>query len=114
MAGVAGGRSLPTERIQPHAVYQVSGIDAASWSAAGLSRLHGVLDPVTLDRLSFLGVLPVPALWLALALVVRGSPLATRAPWGLCLLLLPGAICYGLLLQGPDLAASFVSSGPPG
>jgi PAS domain-containing protein len=84
------------------------------WSASGLGRIHGALDPVSVDRLAFLAILPFPTLWLCLALSVRGSPLLERAPWVLALLLAPGAVCYALLLQGPDLAGWFVTSGPLG
>ena len=84
------------------------------WGAAGLGQVHGALPPGGADRLAFLAILPLPALWLGLALVVRGSPLVDRAPWALGLLLVPGAVCYGLLLQGPQLAHWFLLSGPYG
>lgn len=78
------------------------------WSAAELGRAHGALGPEAVDRLAFLAILPLPSLWLALALVVRGAPIAQQAPWALALLLAPGAVCYALLFQEPEVAGWFL------
>ena len=87
---------------------------ACIWAAAGLGDLHGALDPDQVDRLAYLAILPLPALWLALALVVRGSPIVQRAPWGLLLLLTPPAVCYVLLFQGPELSSWFLRNAADG
>jgi PAS domain-containing protein len=85
-----------------------------TWSAAALGGLHQAVDPLAMDRLAFLAILSFPALWLWLALVVGGSRLTERAPWALAVLLAPGAGLYALLLQGPEIAGWFLTSGPYG
>jgi PAS domain-containing protein len=72
------------------------------WSAAHVATGRVALPPRLTDALLYLGVLSVAPLWLALALRVRGAPVAVgaRAPFSIALLLAPGAICYGLLLSG--------------
>ncbi|MGH0030162.1 MAG: histidine kinase N-terminal 7TM domain-containing protein [Myxococcota bacterium] len=84
------------------------------WSAASLGQLHGALAPQDVDRMAFLAILPLPSLWLALALVVRGSPIVARAPWALGLLLAPGAFCFTLLFQDAETAAWFAANDPAG
>ena len=53
------------------------------------------------DRISYLGVLTLPALWLGLAAQVQGLDLARRAPWFPLLLMTPQFALYGLLWSGP-------------
>jgi hypothetical protein len=89
----APGRSL----------FMALSLGVALWSAANLATLHGALPPRVVDRILYLGVLTVPVLWLALALRVRGAPVAERAAGPIALLLSPGAACYVILLAGdPD------------
>ncbi len=85
-----------------------------AWTTASLADAHDALLPGDVRRLTYLGVLALPALWLALSLVVRGSALAERAPWALAATLAPGACCYVLLFQAPDLAAWFIGQAPGG
>jgi PAS domain-containing protein len=78
-------------------------LSVAVWSAANLASVRGVLPTHVVERVLYLGVLTVPVLWLALALRVRGAPVAERALGPLALLMAPGAVCYTLLLSGdPD------------
>jgi len=72
------------------------------WSAGSLAAQTGGLDPRAAGHVSLPGMLAMPGLWLALALVVRGSHAAKRAPWGLAVILAPGALGYALHLLGPE------------
>jgi hypothetical protein len=81
------------------------------WCAGGLAAAAGGLDPQAATRLSWLGMLVVPGLWLALALVVRGSPVARRAPWTLPVILAPAAAAYALHLLGPERAVRLLAGG---
>lgn len=82
-----------------------------AWSTAWLGHLHGALGHDAIHRIAYLGILPLPVIWLALALVVRGARIVERAPWALWLLLAPGAVCYALLFQEGEAAALFLSAG---
>jgi PAS domain-containing protein len=78
-------------------------LGVALWSAANLATLHAALPPRVVDAILYLGLLSVPVLWLALALRIRGGPVAERSAGALALLLAPGAACYVILLTGdPD------------
>jgi PAS domain-containing protein len=79
------------------------------WCAGGLAAEAGALDP-QVARLSCLGMLAVPGLWLSLALVIRGSP-GARRPWGLALILVPGAAAYTLHVLGPEHVDVSIASG---
>jgi PAS domain-containing protein len=88
-------RNAPGRRI-----FMALCLGVALWSAANLANLHGALPPRVVDRILYLGVLTVPVLWLALALKVRGAPVAERPAGPIALLLAPGAACYVILLTG--------------
>jgi hypothetical protein len=75
------------------------------WCAGGLASEAGGLDPQAATRLSLLGMLAVPCLWLGLALVVRGSPAARRTSWTLAAILAPAGAAYALHLLGPEQTA---------
>lgn len=81
-----------------------------AWSAGNLVGSVGDLPEIEALRLSYLGILVLPPLWLALALVLRGARIAEKAPWGLALLLAPGCALYVLLFQEFELASLFIAS----
>lgn len=80
-----------------------------AWSAGALTETLEAVTPADVDRLAYLGILVVPPLWLALALVLRDAAIAERAPWALALLLAPGCGLYVLLYQDPAISAWFTS-----
>jgi len=75
------------------------------WSAGNLVLAHGHASPLEARRLSYLGILTLPALGLWLALVVRGARIVERAPAVPALLLAPGLAGYALLFHTPVLSA---------
>ena len=72
---------------------------AVLWNAGNLVQALGTMPDREAQRLSYLGMLTLPALWLALALVVRGARVAERGPWALALVLAPGLAGYALLFH---------------
>lgn len=85
---------------------------AVLWNAGNLVQALGAMPDRETQRLSYLGMLTLPALWLALALVVRGARVAERAPWALALVLAPGLACYALLFQS-GLPADWLTANLP-
>ena len=79
-----------------------------TWSAGNLVGSLGHLSEQEALRLSWLGVLVLAPVWLALGLVMRGARVAEKAPWGLALLLAPGCALYVLLFQEQELASLFL------
>ncbi len=82
---------------------------AVLWNAGNLVQALGAMPDREAQRLSYLGMLTLPALWLALALVVRGARSAERAPWALALILAPGLVCYALLFHESGLPGGSVT-----
>ena len=83
------------------------------WNAGNLVQALGAMPDREALRLSYLGMLTLPALWLALALVVRGARFAERAPWALALLLAPGLGCYALLFHESGLPRDWLTTNMP-
>ncbi len=67
------------------------------WGLAELLVLLAVLSPEVGDRIRYVGVFSLPALWIGFAAHVAGLEVARRVPWFSALLLLPGACFYPLL-----------------
>lgn len=83
------------------------------WGLGVLLGLEDALAPVWVDRLSYAGVVCIPALWLGLALEVAGSRRLRRRPWLPLVWALPQLLAYALLWV-PELAHWTLVSGPGG
>ena len=67
------------------------------WGLAELLVLLEVVSPEVGERMRYVGVFSLPALWIGFAAHVAGLEVARRVPWFSALLLLPGACFYPLL-----------------
>jgi hypothetical protein len=67
------------------------------WSLNELLVLTQVSSPAVAQRIRYLGIFTLPALWVGYAAHAAGLEVARRVPWFGALLLLPGACFYPLL-----------------
>jgi PAS domain-containing protein len=85
----------------------------AVWSLGNLCQRHGLVDALDGDRIAYLGILTLPALWLGLSAHVLPLVAVHRAPWFPLLLMAPQLGLYALLWSGP-WAGLFVVPAPEG
>ena len=85
-----------------------------AWTVGSLLRVQDGVRELDALRVAYLGLLALPPLWLALGLVVRGARIAQHAPWGLAVLLAPGAALYVLMHQEPGVASLFIAPAADG
>lgn len=78
------------------------------WSLGELLLLLDVVDARMGDRIRYVGILSLPALWIGFATHVAGLEMARRVPWFSALLLLPGG-CFYSLLYSSRLGSLFVT-----
>jgi PAS domain-containing protein len=83
------------------------------WALGNLCRVHGMVGALDADRIIYLGVLTLPALWLGLSAHVLPLDVARRAPWFPLLLMTPQLGLYALLWSGP-WAGLFLVPAPDG
>ncbi|MDJ0785616.1 MAG: histidine kinase N-terminal 7TM domain-containing protein [Myxococcota bacterium] len=81
------------------------------WCAGEVLFGFGAVDPVTRDRISFLGILATPPLWVGVAAHSGGTDFTRRVPWFPLALLAPSAVFYALLWSGPLAAVFLISDG---
>lgn len=84
------------------------------WCAGEVLLNLGAVGPIGRDRISFLGILAAPALWLGVAAHAGGTDFARRVPWFPLVLLAPSAVLYSLLWMGPLSSAFVISDGAVG
>jgi PAS domain-containing protein len=75
------------------------GFSAILWCGGELLALREVLDEAVSDRIKYLGILSLPALWLGMAGHATRLELARRVPWFPAVLLLPMACPYALMFS---------------
>jgi PAS domain-containing protein len=68
-----------------------------AWSVGVLAQVEGVMTLEQQHRIVMLGAMPIPTLWLSLALITADHPLARRQPWLSIALLAPQALLYATL-----------------
>ena len=69
----------------------------AAWCLGDICYWSGLLDALDADRISLLGALAIPALWLGLAAHVADIRAFNNRPWLVLVLMLPCAASYPLL-----------------
>jgi hypothetical protein len=69
----------------------------AAWCLGDICYWSGLLDALDADRISFLGALAIPALWLGLAAHAADIRAFQNRPWLVLVLMLPCAASYPLL-----------------
>ena len=74
------------------------------WSLGILLEVEGSVPASWPDRIVYLGVMVVPAMWLTLALQVAGADLPRRRPWLPVALVLPQVPLYAVLLTENGIA----------
>jgi len=74
---------------------------SALWCAGELVELRGLATGLGADRVAYVGILALPALWFALAAHAAELDLARRVPWLPLPLLAPQVLLYALLYAGP-------------
>jgi hypothetical protein len=72
----------------------------AAWCLGDICYGSGLLDPLAANRIAFLGVLAIPALWLGLAAHAADIRVSHTRPWLTLVLMLPCAASYPLLYMG--------------
>jgi PAS domain-containing protein len=76
------------------------GLSAVLWSGGELLALREAVDEAVADRIKYLGILSLPALWLGLAGHAARLELARRVPWFPAALIAPMAFLYILMFSG--------------
>lgn len=74
---------------------------SAMWCAGEIVALRGLATGLAADRVAYLGILALPALWFGLAAHAADLDLAKRVPWLPLPLLAPQVPLYALLYAGP-------------
>jgi hypothetical protein len=77
--------------------FMLLGLVCILWSLNELLLLTQVLSPAAAQRIRYLGIFTLPALWIGYAAHAASLEVARRVPWFSALLLLPGACFYPLL-----------------
>jgi hypothetical protein len=72
-------------------------LGCAAWCVGNLCYWSGLLDALDADRISLLGALAIPALWLGLAAHAAEIGAFRNRPWLVPVLMLPYAASYPLL-----------------
>lgn len=81
------------------------------WCLGEVLYGFGAVDAVGRDRISFLGILAAPPLWVGVAAHAGGTEFARRIPWFPLALMAPSTVLYALLWAGPLGSAFLVSDG---
>jgi len=76
-------------------------VSALVWCTGELLFARGAIDPVTSERIKYIGIVTLPALWLGVAAHAAQLRVAQRLPWFSAALLVPGLIVYSTLYMGP-------------
>ena len=71
------------------------------WCSGELLFARGAIDYGTSERVKYLGIVTVPALWLGVAAHAGQLRLAQRLPWFPAALLVPELLIYSTLYMGP-------------
>jgi PAS domain-containing protein len=71
------------------------------WCLGELLAQWGLIDEYGRDRIVYLGIVSVPALWMGVAAHAANLDVVRRVPWLPAALLTPGLFCYALLYMGP-------------
>lgn len=88
-------------------------LSGMAWCAGELVYQRGIVDEATADRIRYLGVLTLPALWAGLAALTARLELARRVPWFPLILMAP-TLCLFALMFSPTWSGLFVTTVPEG
>jgi len=76
-------------------------VSALVWCTGELLFARGAIDRVTSERIKYIGIVTLPALWLGVAAHAAQLRVVQRLPWFPAALLAPGLIIYSTLYMGP-------------
>ncbi|HYB12134.1 MAG TPA: histidine kinase N-terminal 7TM domain-containing protein, partial [Myxococcota bacterium] len=76
-------------------------VAALVWCTGELLLVRGAIDHATGERVRYLGIMTLPALWLGVAAHAGQLRVAQRLPWFPVALMVPELLIYSTLFMGP-------------